>query len=80
MCQDRRMVSMPWSRVFWWVILALSASVVIATLLLMWFSDAGNWFTVIGSACSSIVSIGFLRALSIERRRTSGDQPTDHVK
>ena len=71
---------MPRSRVFWWVILGLTASVVIVTLLLMWFSAAGNWYTVVGSACSSIVSIGFLRALSIERRRTSGDQPRDHVK
>ncbi|MFJ6652121.1 hypothetical protein ACIQLJ_04905 [Microbacterium sp. NPDC091313] len=52
--------------VFWWVLLALATAVVVATVLLIVLAGAGNWFTVIGSACTIAVSI--IQLVSIRKR------------
>jgi hypothetical protein len=45
------------TRVFWWALLVAATAVVVGTLLLMTFTGAGNWLTVIGSSCTVAVSI-----------------------
>lgn len=58
------------SRAFWWTLLTIAASVIVASFVLEaldGFGHVGLWFTMFGSACTVIVSLGNLRNLSRAR-------------
>ncbi len=52
---------------FWWALLAVSVAVIVASLWLIWFEDAGNWLTVLSAACTIVVCVISLRIIQRER-------------
>lgn len=50
-------------RVLWWILVVVTAAVILSGLWLIFFEESGNWFTVIGATCTLIVSISGLLAI-----------------
>jgi CHASE2 domain-containing sensor protein len=62
------------SRVLWWILLVVSALIVVFTICLALFANAGNWFTVIGSAITVLLSALTLRNLKRGEGAPAKDQ------